>query len=138
MGIVCSICKQVKDRAEFRKSDNKRGFRYSCADCDRKKENEKRASLMITNPEAVREKERKEALKKSYNMSLEDYDNLMKKQNNVCGICKDTCVSGRRLAVDHCHTTGKIRGLLCCNCNRGLGLLKDSKERLAAAIAYLA
>lgn len=69
---------------------------------------------------------------------------LMKKQNGLCAICqkpeKSTDgLSGKRrsLAIDHCHETGRARGLLCSSCNRGLGLFQDNSELLARARLYL-
>lgn len=68
--------------------------------------------------------------------ALEEYNKLLELQNSSCGICggKD---SAKRLAVDHDHETGKIRGLLCSKCNRALGYLNDDKELLRKAISYL-
>lgn len=66
-----------------------------------------------------------------------EYDSMMERQGGLCAICKEPCRSGRRLAVDHCHTTGKVRGLLCASCNRGIGYLADSPERLRSALTYL-
>jgi hypothetical protein len=68
------------------------------------------------------------------------YSDLMLAQDGKCAICKcdsGTNNRGDRLAVDHCHSTGKIRGLLCHKCNTAIGLLKDSKENLLEAIRYL-
>jgi len=67
------------------------------------------------------------------------YLELLEQQNGVCKICKNPERSNRyrRLCVDHCHTTNKIRGLLCSNCNRALGLFKDNYEVLQAAVEYL-
>ena len=62
---------------------------------------------------------------------------MLESQGHVCATCDKTCISGMRLAVDHCHVTGKVRGLLCCNCNRALGLLKDDPKILANLIDYL-
>ena len=66
---------------------------------------------------------------------------MLKSQNNVCAICHQKFGGGRnsnsRLGIDHCHTTGKVRGLLCSNCNRGLGMFKDSEERLKNALDYI-
>ena len=61
---------------------------------------------------------------------------MLEKQNHVCAICgnKD---NNKKLAVDHCHTTGVIRGLLCSACNTSLGKFKDSVELLQNAIQYL-
>lgn len=71
----------------------------------------------------------------------DEYAALMTAQNGQCAICKcDSGINNRgdKLAVDHCHTSGKIRGLLCHKCNTALGLMKDSQENLHAAIRYLA
>ena len=78
-------------------------------------------------------------------MNKEWYYSMLAEQNNVCAICKqaESIVNGpvnkkpKRLAIDHCHTTGKIRGLLCHKCNVSIGAMADSVERLKSAIAYL-
>lgn len=67
----------------------------------------------------------------------EKYTLMMKEQNGVCAICHSSNKSGRGLAVDHNHETKKIRGLLCSNCNLGIGYLKDDILRLEKAIEYL-
>lgn len=84
------------------------------------------------------DKRREYRLKKDFNMSLEEYNTLLKEQNYCCKIC-GIHESGqkRNLAVDHCRTTGKIRGILCDNCNTSLGLLKESPSILQSAIDYL-
>lgn len=76
-------------------------------------------------------------LRSLYGMTLEQYNGMLEDQGGVCKICGNTCVSRRRLSVDHCHVTGKIRGLLCMKCNRGIGMLGDSPEMLDLASAYL-
>lgn len=75
------------------------------------------------------------SLKKDFGLTEKDYDNLFEKQNGRCAICMKT--SERRLDVDHCHTTGKIRGLLCNQCNQALGLLKDDPLIIKAALEYV-
>jgi hypothetical protein len=55
----------------------------------------------------------------------------------LCDICGEQCSTGRRLAVDHDHTTGSVRGRLCASCNRGLGLFRDRPDLLLAAARYL-
>jgi len=63
---------------------------------------------------------------------------MLEEQNYRCAICNNEDeVEGRRLAIDHCHTTGVVRGLLCGKCNRGIGLFYDSQELLERAINYL-
>lgn len=79
------------------------------------------------------------ALYNKYSISLEQYNFLLKKQNNSCAICNTTSPKGPQnvFVVDHCHNTGKVRGLLCNHCNTGLGKLGDTKESLKKAIDYL-
>jgi hypothetical protein len=84
---------------------------------------------------------RRKGLWEKYKITLDEYQILYKKQNGVCAICSKT-TNGRgkennTLAVDHNHQTGKIRGLLCTNCNTGIGNLRDSVELLTKAIKYL-
>lgn len=81
----------------------------------------------------------KSRLKFQYKLSLEDYKALLQNQDNKCAICNCSSPTGRwdSFHVDHCHTTGKVRGLLCHHCNTGIGNLKDSIEILNKAISYL-
>ncbi len=72
---------------------------------------------------------------KGYNITVQEYDQMEKKQGGLCAICGQ--MDRRRLSIDHCHTTGEIRGLLCSNCNTGLGFFKDDRDTLAKAITYL-
>lgn len=75
-------------------------------------------------------------LQREHSLSLDEYDKIFDKQNGVCAICGNP-PEKKRLAVDHCHRTGKIRGLLCTRCNIGLDYFKDSIFNLASAIKYL-
>lgn len=83
-------------------------------------------------------------LKKKYDMSLEEYDKIHESQNGLCAICgnPETKIHSRSkkvmmLAVDHCHKTGKGRGLLCSRCNTTLGKIEDDKEILNSMLDYL-
>lgn len=91
------------------------------------------------NTEHVKTNARKYKLRDSYNITPVEYDQLLKAQNLQCAICQTDKPTGRWkvFAVDHCHTTGKVRGLLCNECNRGMGLLKDSPDLLQKALNYL-
>lgn len=73
--------------------------------------------------------------KKKFGITLEQYEELLTKQNHQCAICENT--DTRRLAVDHCHTTGVVRGLLCSSCNISIGRFQDDVSRLERAISYL-
>jgi len=80
---------------------------------------------------------RRAKLKRLFGITPEDYDRMFAEQRGVCGICGSASPDGRRLHVDHDHTSNKVRGLLCHDCNRGLGIFKDSAARLERAVRYL-
>ena len=91
-------------------------------------------------PEAYRDSH----LRHLFGISLAQYEEMLTAQGGVCAICKnpETALHNRtkmpkRLAVDHCHDSGAVRGLLCSGCNTGLGNFKDSRAALEAALAYL-
>ena len=116
--------------------------------------NESTKKWRLENPEkikSIRQKtdlkrsiaRREKILKESFNMSYQDYLDKLAEQNNLCAICKkeevvlDRMGDVRRLSVDHDHTTGEVRGLLCCHCNLGIGNFKDNIQFLKDAIDYL-
>ncbi len=82
-------------------------------------------------------------LLRNYNVTLEWYEKEYKKQDGLCAICHkegflmNPKVHKTRLVVDHCHKTGGVRGLLCHNCNRALGLFKDEIKTILSAATYL-
>ena len=77
-------------------------------------------------------------LKYKFGITLSQFNEMSKQQNDCCLICNKPETNGNRLSVDHCHKTGKIRGLLCDSCNVGLGRFKDDKTILEQAVKYLA
>lgn len=78
---------------------------------------------------------RKSQLKVKYGMTVDAYNELFSKQGGVCAICG--LKSTRPLCVDHCHASGKIRGLLCDKCNRGIGCFKDDPELMIKAAEFI-
>lgn len=78
----------------------------------------------------------KQHLARCYGITVELYDALFRRQQGKCAICLEPPKKSR-LCVDHCHSTGKIRGLLCRTCNVGIGLLQDSEVILRRATGYL-
>lgn len=93
-----------------------------------------------SNPERVRGHD----LKKRFGISVEDYQRMLDEQQGVCKICEQPEVKldhrtklPRRLAVDHCHKTGRVRALLCSDCNTAIGLLKEDVELMKKAIEYV-
>jgi len=90
------------------------------------------------NPGKARTNYRNSNLVRAYGITIEQYDKMLSEQKGVCAICSGTCPSGRRLAVDHDHSTGVVRGLLCARCNAALGGPRERPELFQRALAYLA
>lgn len=76
-------------------------------------------------------------LRSKYGIGVVDYRRMLAAQGGKCAICEKAPKKGRRLAVDHCHRTGKVRGLLCGSCNYSLGVWKDNPRRFSRAATYL-
>jgi Recombination endonuclease VII len=75
---------------------------------------------------------------RTYGLTMDQFTGMLESQKSVCAICQST--SDRKVifpVVDHCHATGRVRGLLCANCNHGLGKFKDSPDLLMRAVEYL-
>jgi len=104
---------------------NKRNYRLKRRNIDNARRRQRRA-----NDPDYRDRERA----RRYGLTLEEYRAILARQGGVCAICRR---ADRRLCVDHCHATGKVRGFLCGPCNTGLGCLGDNPEFLRAAIEYL-
>lgn len=106
----------------------------------RKQKNQYAKDYRAKNPRKAKDQN----LRKSYGITLKQYEEMLKDQNNGCAICGNPETATKRgsreersLAIDHCHSTGKIRGLLCTGCNTAIGALQDSSELLWKAILYL-
>ena len=76
-------------------------------------------------------------LRRGFGITADDYERMLAEQSNVCAICGKVNVDNRRLAVDHGHTTGAVRGLLCSPCNRGIGFFGDDPVAMERAAAYV-
>jgi hypothetical protein len=125
--------------------------KWKLSDEERERRNAARRDRYANDPEyraecirlsKLRDKEsiRDYRLRKEYGITAQEYDDIAESQGGRCAICGVTSAdnTGRRLAVDHCHDTGLVRGLLCSPCNMAIGLLGDDPIRLSNAIAYLA
>jgi hypothetical protein len=86
--------------------------------------------------ERTRGKSQRASWLRRYGLTQDDYDKLLEKQGGVCAICGDP-PKEKHFCVDHCHESGKVRGLLCRHCNAGIGQLKDSIELVEKALTYL-
>lgn len=74
---------------------------------------------------------------REFNLTVDDYETIVRFQKGVCAICGRPPKPGKALSVDHCHITGLVRGGLCWLCNRLLGIFRDSPEQLQKALDYL-
>lgn len=158
--LTCRMCGDTKPLDQFVKQPNcKNGRRPRCKRCHAAKERQWR----LDNPEESLRRERardrtkdyekglewkrryyaspkgriallRGHLKHQYGMTLEEFRAMADRQEQRCLLCKQ---KPSRLVVDHCHSTGRIRGLLCDKCNTGLGFFGDDVEQFRRAIEYL-
>lgn len=129
---VCTDCKIEKPLDYFvKRSNRKNGFQPYCKECHKSKMSK------IDRKEYTRNYD----LLKSYSITIEGYNELLAKQGGCCSICNinvsELKGAKKHLCVDHCHKTGRIRGLLCDKCNRGIGLLQDDTAIIQNALVYL-
>ncbi|OYV96183.1 MAG: hypothetical protein B7Z62_08725 [Deltaproteobacteria bacterium 37-65-8] len=116
---VCNICEEEKKH---------NGNMLVCIDCEGK-----------VNKGKMKDYYRGKEMFKKYGITIGDYYDIMKSQGGTCKICKaPSKIKGtRRLAIDHDHNTGKVRGLLCLQCNVMIGMSNDNPDRLINAANYL-
>jgi hypothetical protein len=144
---TCTKCLLTKNIEEFPLHKNYKGGRSTwCIACHNdqgrrwskenpEKRNEKDKARNKRNPD----KKRNSKLKQLYGITLIEFTDMSIKQNDKCLICGKHKLDNKnsKLFVDHCHKTGKIRGLICDRCNKCLGLMEDDIELLQGAIEYL-
>ena len=118
---TCNICGETKALTEYY-VNNKGNLHGKCKKCYVKKQQDKYDPL----------KKRNENLKRCYGITLEEYNTLLSNQDGKCATCGTNV-----FVVDHCHDTGKVRGLLCHSCNRAMGLLGDNVSVIESMIRYL-
>lgn len=123
----CGVEKHIEDF--YRQKTSSDGHGSYCKICN-KAEAKK---YVEREPERVARSYRKAKLRYKYGLSSAEFDEMVLKQNGLCAICSEDAP----LSVDHCHSTGAVRGLLCIACNFGLGHFRDDAELLAKAIKYL-
>lgn len=153
----CGIEKSSKDFCSHKTTKNK--LSSWCKECrkkaeqslpykERRKEYNKNNREKILNyqkeyyknhKEKLSQKEKERKLKKYYNISFKEKQERLKNQNNKCALCEENFdfIKKNSIHIDHCHKTNIVRGILCNNCNSGLGRFKDNIELLEKAILYL-
>lgn len=158
--MICNTCKTDKSLEDFAARDGGRRRHTRCKECQKEyrkaywqKNSHKYAERYWTNHEQHKaecrrryhsgdkkkagEKSWANKLKREFRLTVEQYNLMLEAQGGVCYLCRNPDPDGKKLAVDHCHTHGNIRGLLCRSCNTGIGLLKDSPDLLRRAADYI-
>ena len=141
MSKVCSKCKEIKSLDKFSKDRSRSdGYCNRCKVCTseylKSKYNYKHPDYKY--PKMKEKGQRNYDLKRFYGITLDDYNRIFIEQTGCCAMCgRHQSEFKKRLAVDHDHKTGKIRGLLCTNCNLKLGILED-KNLVELSKLYLA
>lgn len=133
---TCRKCAEEKDIESFGKYNNgtNEGRRRVCEACRYKRAKEKGYA---TYKHKTTRQQRKHEIKYRYGITEEELGDMYKAQEGKCLICKQHEDTVGTLNIDHCHTTGKVRGLLCKRCNMGIGYFKDNVELLRKAAKYL-
>lgn len=131
----CTKCGHYKHPVEDFHSHGDGRRKNVCKECEKARVD----AWAKRNPEKRNETYRRRHLKRKYGISEEQYESMKRIQGDLCAICgkpeKDT--RRQHLCVDHCHTTGRVRGLLCFECNLAIGNLEHDVGRLKRAITYL-
>jgi hypothetical protein len=146
----CSKCKAVKPVAEFHRYNDPtaaiNGWRYHtrCKSCsnaaaqqygqdNRPRRNDRLKRWRKSNPDAARAKDQR-ARVRAYGIEPADVERMTAEQDGKCALCRRK----KRLVIDHCHRTGRVRGLLCHQCNTGLGWIEGNPDVLARIAGYTA
>ena len=131
----CEQCGATKTLDQFKLVSPKRVPRRFCIECYTQNRRKSKSGEKPYDERACH-------LDRTYSITPEDYDRMLQEQGNKCAICLgDDPKSPRRVNhwyIDHCHKTGKVRGLLCNACNRAIGNFNDDVSNLHRAIEYLA
>lgn len=142
---TCRLCQTPKPLDQFSLNARSPDGRHPwCKEC----KNDRQRGHYDRNREAILAKQklrirqadgsnrRRDWVRNGVEISVEEYRALLEQQGGVCAICAQPDPK-RELSVDHCHETGRVRGLLCQSCNWGIGLLKDDPTLIEAALNYL-
>jgi hypothetical protein len=122
---ICAVCHTISYQARIERDPQARV---------RMRETSKQWKEL--NREHCKKSQTNSTLRAKYGITLQDYDDMLALQNNGCKVCMLPPTT-QRLHVDHCHTTGKVRGLLCQACNVSIGKMRESPELLRALATYI-
>lgn len=139
----CTKCKVIKSVTDFHAvSKTNKKPRSICKECCKKdfRKNYQRNPekyRQYTKSKSYRPDLKRKANLKTFGLTVDQYEKMFQDQHGVCAICEQECLSGKRLAVDHCHKTGKVRQLLCRRCNQSMGKFHDDPILLQKVVDYL-
>ncbi len=132
---TCTKCGKEKDLEEFRWANKEKTRRRGdCKSCCVDKEKARKEKWLKEKPEEWARSRRNARIKHMYGVTSTQVDAMLVSQEGRCAIC------GEEMEIpyiDHCHSSNEVRGLLCHQCNSGLGMFRDNKENLESAIKYL-
>jgi hypothetical protein len=132
----CIDCGKLKNREEcfYKRNGNSDGRQNRCKDCTRVKRADSIKAWSKANPDKRRRTSKNSSLKKKYGITIEQYEEMYEDQDGLCMVClRPNTIMG----VDHNHRTGKVRALLCYQCNWGIGMAGESIQVLQSMIDYL-
>lgn len=138
---TCGVEKELDAFHNYKKGPG--GKAYRCKSCD----TIARKAYEFRHPQRVKGSHRRANMLNKYGITLEQYDEMWKNQDGECAICSvgmvnittdgDSKNKSNTACVDHCHGSGRVRGILCSTCNKGLGLFYDRTDLLESDINYL-
>lgn len=137
---VCTKCKVEKPLDEFGKRSDRPSVKSYCKPCDNALSVERKRRYRAANPVAESARLRRIHLKYKFGVTPEWFDQLLATQSGRCAICgtDNPGVQGKQhFFIDHCHTTGAVRRLLCNSCNSGIGHFREDPVLLVSAVHYL-
>lgn len=130
----CPRCEQTKEAEFFRVRTNGRWLHSYCKACEAEKQRGRNA----TPQQRLRQAEwNRQAAFRRKGMTEDEYNDLLISQGGGCGICGETNTASRRLFVDHCHESRRVRGLLCTRCNFGVGYFRDQATLMERAAEWV-
>lgn len=132
---LCRSCKYIKKEAHRKANrDQSNASKRRARNANLEKYQETARKWQRDNPEKLREY----SYKKNYGIGVQEYEALLTSQDGKCACCgREANTCGRKLFVDHCHDTGRVRGIICNRCNYGIGALGDNIDGVQRAIEYL-
>jgi hypothetical protein len=151
---MCRVCREERPVSDFigknakckecfgavhreQERERRKVYRAANIESERQKDRDRYRKWKQTRPEGWRRAVKNGRLKEQYGITINDLDRMIEACNATCEICREVQLDPYKMHVDHCHSTGAIRGLICGKCNVGIGMFRDNPENLVRAAEYL-